>query len=380
MSEYQLFDALTPDEYKTLKDSIALHGILVPVEVDENNVILDGHHRVQAWEELNAEGTPIADYQRSIRRGMTEAQKRNHVRMLNLARRHLSKEARKKVMADMRADGMSLRQIAEATGVGVATAFRAVPNETPEKTTGKDGKKYPAKQLAKPKVSTPNVIAKNAKEAEKATEVMQQYELATDGVMTVRDVEKAANQVKRELKQKELDAVEPKPFDGLYDVIVIDPPWPMEKIERDERPNQVEFDYPVMTEDELSILHTPCASDCHVWLWTTHRFLPMALRLLEAWQMKYVCTFVWHKPGGFQPFGLPQYNCEFAIYARRGEPKFIDTKAFSTCFNAPRGKHSEKPDEFYDVVRRVTAGRRLDLFGRRKIEGFDSWGKEAPDA
>ena len=35
------------------------------------------------------------------------------------------------------------------------------------------------------------------------------------------------------------------------ETIVLDPPWPMAKIERDVRPNQVAFDYPTMSEDEL---------------------------------------------------------------------------------------------------------------------------------
>lgn len=178
-------------------------------------------------------------------------------------------------------------------------------------------------------------------------------------------------------KQQALKARETSPPSGKFDVIVIDPPWPMEKIERDVAPNQVAFDYPTMTEEELKALQIPYNDDCHIWLWTTHKFLPMALRLLERWGLKYVCTFVWHKPGGFQPFGLPQYNAEFALYARKGAPTFVDTKAFNVCFEAPRGGHSEKPDHFYEMICRVTNGHRLDMFNRRKIEGFFGWGNEA---
>ena len=166
---------------------------------------------------------------------------------------------------------------------------------------------------------------------------------------------------------------------GRYSCIVIDPPWPMQKIEREVRPNQVGFEYPTMSEDELAAFPVPhiAADDCHLFCWTTQKFLFMANRLIEAWGFRYVCQFVWHKPGGFQPIGLPQYNCEFALYARRGTPKFVDLKQFSCCFSAPRREHSRKPDEFYDMVRRVTAAPRIDVFSREAREGFAQYGNEA---
>src|SRR3981189_2583441 len=165
---------------------------------------------------------------------------------------------------------------------------------------------------------------------------------------------------------------------GRYSCIVIDPPWPMEKIEREVRPNQVGFEYPTMSEDELAAFPVPdvAADDCHLFCWTTHKFLFMAQRLIPHWGFRYVSAFVWHKPGGFQPIGLPQYNCEFALYARRGTPKFVDLKQFSCCFNAPRREHSRKPDEFYDIVRRVTAAPRIDVFSREAREGFAQYGNE----
>jgi N6-adenosine-specific RNA methylase IME4 len=191
---------------------------------------------------------------------------------------------------------------------------------------------------------------------------------------------KAIQETTRQKAKAELESVEAmatKAVLGVYDVIVVDPPWPMQKIELDVTPTQVALDYPTMSLEEISQMSIPFAEDCHVWVWTTQKFLPHAFNIIKSWGLKYVCTFVWHKNGGYQPIGLPQYNCEFILYCRKGSPKFVDFKDFPTCFNAPRTGHSKKPEAFYELVRRVTAGRRLDMFNRREIQEFDSWGKEA---
>ena len=68
---FQLLPALTDAEYTALKDDIREHGVLVPVEYDELGNILDGHHRVKAWNELRAEGVRVADFQSITRIGLS---------------------------------------------------------------------------------------------------------------------------------------------------------------------------------------------------------------------------------------------------------------------------------------------------------------------
>ncbi len=167
--------------------------------------------------------------------------------------------------------------------------------------------------------------------------------------------------------------------DGKFETIVIDPPWDMEKIERDVAPNQVGFDYPTMTEEQLAAFDVAgmAADDCHLFCWTTQKHRKAAERLVEAWGFKEILLMVWHKPGGFQPYGLPQYNGEFVIYARRGNPVFIDLKTFPCVFHGERREHSRKPDEFYDMIKRVTGGTRIDVFSREKRDGFEQFGNEA---
>jgi N6-adenosine-specific RNA methylase IME4 len=179
---------------------------------------------------------------------------------------------------------------------------------------------------------------------------------------------------------EDVATLEQKVLEGVYDVVIVDPPWPVAFQAREVRPQQASLTYTTMSLEDIHALRLPLAETAHVWLWTTQRFLPEAFACLATWSLTYSCCFVWQKPGGMQPMGLPQMNCEFALYARKGPAVFLETVRFATCFEAPREAHSAKPDAFYAMVRKVTAGRRLDMFNRRQIEGFEGWGYEAPRA
>jgi len=377
---------LKDEEYEKLKESILIEGIRDPLVVWQG-ILLDGYHRYKIAQEHGLDyktvevELPDRDTAKEWilvnqlgRRNLTEQEASYYRGKLYSARKQSHGGDRKSSCQNVNLIGTA-EELGSQYGVSERTIIRD-------------------EQFSKAVDKVANEIGEEARNAilsgqakvpkESVEQLIEIKQVAPEFIEPVLKGEITLSKAIQETKRKQvieklnnIETKEVKELEGIYDVVVIDPPWPIEKIERDIAPNQVKLDYPTMTIDEIKELKIPCADNCHVWLWTTQKYLPLALDLLEAWDLKYVCTFVWHKPGGFQPFGLPQYNCEFALYARRGSPEFIDFKNFMACFEAPRGAHSEKPDLFYDLIRRVTAGRRLDMFNRRKIEGFETWGKEA---
>jgi N6-adenosine-specific RNA methylase IME4 len=43
---------------------------------------------------------------------------------------------------------------------------------------------------------------------------------------------------------------------------------------------------------------------------------------------------------------------------------------------APRRKHSQKPDEVYEQIERMFEGPYIELFARQRRDGWEAWGNE----
>ena len=172
---------------------------------------------------------------------------------------------------------------------------------------------------------------------------------------------------------------------GKFATVVIDPPWPLKKTgARKTRPNQTghgNFGYQTMSLEDIGAmpLSSVLENDAFCFLWVTQAFLPHSFSLLDKWGLRYRFTLVWQKNTGPKPFNYPYSNAEFVVVGSVGSPQFLDEKNFKAVFAAPATGHSVKPGEFYQMLNRVTAEPRLDIFGRRRIAGFESWGDEAPE-
>lgn len=161
-ARFQLFSPLSAEKYAALKEDIRKNGVLVPVELDQNGEVLDGHHRIRIWEELRNEGLPVADYPRVVREFSSDDDREEHAAKINSNRRDISTEDKQRIALRWRQRGWSYRRIADALGVNASTVLRWMPDEEstvadatvgmPDRVIGMDGKSRPATM---PKPVTP---------------------------------------------------------------------------------------------------------------------------------------------------------------------------------------------------------------------------------
>lgn len=191
--KYQVCEPLTPEEYADLKASIAANGIRVPVEVDEDGNVLDGHHRIRAWQELRAEGVNVPEYDKLVRRGMTEDEKIAHASDLNASRRQMTlseREKQRRRVVTLRAEGKTLQEIAAEVGVShetVRSDLKSVFKSDLKTVVGKDGKSYPTRKA--PRAPKPQSLFVPGNSALDSAAARQQV--------------KSENEEKRESKESE---------------------------------------------------------------------------------------------------------------------------------------------------------------------------------
>lgn len=176
-----------------------------------------------------------------------------------------------------------------------------------------------------------------------------------------------------------------------YRTIVADPPWDHDRTGVNIRDGGriTAPPYPTMTLEEIAALPVRELAEAdrwhvngnrggsHLYLWTTSRYLEAAHGIARAWGFTPTAVLVWCKPvRGWNVGGTWPSNVEFVLYGRRGSPPATG-RALSRWYEWPRGKHSAKPEAFYDLVEQISPGPYLELFARRQRLGWDTWGNEA---
>ena len=193
-------------------------------------------------------------------------------------------------------------------------------------------------------------------------------------IPTRHDVLKKIREKKREVKieKQKIEIQEGlKDPEGLYDLIVIDPPWFFDgKYDADGRRGTAT--YPQMKYDEIKQIKLPAKDDCILWLWTTHKDIWEAKNILTHWNFDYKGMIIWDK----EKMGIGtwlRFQCEFCLVGIKGKPVW-EHKDIRDIIREPRRQHSRKPECFYKMIEDNFIGRKLDYFYGVKREGWDQYG------
>jgi len=170
-----------------------------------------------------------------------------------------------------------------------------------------------------------------------------------------------------------------------YRTIVVDPPWqPKMAITNGGAPkSSPQLRYATLSVPEIIGLRPRIADQAHLYIWGVTQHLDWTYDVARAWGAEPIIMLTWRKPG----VGTGRFQCNTEhvlvsrIGSRHGNPFGHGGRhapaTNGTCFDWPRGRHSEKPAEFFTLVERLSPSPRLEMYARGPRDGWAVWGNQS---
>ena len=173
-------------------------------------------------------------------------------------------------------------------------------------------------------------------------------------------------------------------------VLVADPPW---MIGQAFKTTAAKKHYDLMKDEDILNFQLPImADDSLLFLWRLASRPQIAFDVMKKWGYTYKTELVWVKttkefepveregelPEALLAFGNGHYvraAHEVCMIGRRGRGH-VDSHSTRSVIIAPRGRHSAKPDEFYNAVEAMCKGPYVELFARTQRTGWQQYGDE----
>lgn len=164
-----------------------------------------------------------------------------------------------------------------------------------------------------------------------------------------------------------------------YKTIVADPPWQYRnKRTGGSMKSGSAQKYETMSTEEicnLEIIKEISDKDCVLFLWATIPMLPDAFRVLKAWGFNYKTAIIWRK---IMSLGMGFWfrgQCEVCLMGIKGKIKAFRCQK-SNFIQSKVRKHSQKPEEFFELIESIILYPAIELFARQKRKNWDTWGNE----
>jgi N6-adenosine-specific RNA methylase IME4 len=344
---------MTVVEADAFKADVAERGIQVPLDITKDGVVLDGRHRHRLALELGVEEVPV--------RIVEPPDEVEYMLLAALQRRQLTGSQRAALaleLDDYRARSAEAARRKQANLKNSSVDVASMPHRA-----GRS--RDHAARLAGvcPRLVQHAITVRGSDPA--------LYDQVKAGEVALG---RAVKNIQLRARYAEIGESPPLPA-GLFALIYADPPWRMGSPGSSGSPEQ---HYPTMPTAEIAALAIPAAADAALFMWAVTSLLPDALHVIEAWGFTYKSGLVWVKPS-IGPGNYVRNRHELLLIATRGNyPTPLPKHRPDSVIEALRGRHSEKPKRFYELIEQMYPNAtRLELFARGTPRpGWTAWGNE----
>ncbi len=115
--------------------------------------------------------------------------------------------------------------------------------------------------------------------------------------------------------------------------------------------------------------------DSVLFLWATTPMIQESLETMKSWGFKYKTMITWEKTNKDCMGYWFRVCTEHLLVGVKGKVKSFRCME-RTLHSEPRLGHSKKPEYFRELISSVATGNKIELFARKKTEGWDVWGNE----
>ena len=374
-AEFQsLIPPLSLEELAGLEESIKNEGCRDPLVV-WNNTIIDGHHRYAICQkhdisfnttDIQGLGTDI-----DVKLWMINNQ---------FSRRNLPTETRLALayrFKEFEAEKAKARQLATLKQFSEQEETLEVKQFTDSLPVG-----YREESpIHEPKGKTLDIIAQKAGVSRATAEQYDAIqrkgteEQKAEVALGNASIKKVYTQIQRaERLANNIIAEWPK---DKYRVIYADPPWQYGD-ERSGMGGAVDH-YSTMSIEDIKALSVKelAEENAVLFMWATAPLLKEAIEVVEAWGFVYKTHVIWNKvKPNMGNYVSPRHELLFIATKGSCTPD-VNERPNSVQTIERTGRHSEKPEEFRNIIETLyTYGNKIELFARKSVEGWEVFGNE----
>ena len=374
-----LIPPLSPYELEALEAEIRHWARAYAPIITWNGTIVDGHHRYEICKKYNL---PFK-VQRVEDAHNVKFEDENDAEIWilenNFARRNLNDFLKGELILALKP---RLKKQAEKASKSNLVQFQVTDNQ--ESTDFQNfGSRTPKSQKEWHESSVEGKLGKKAGISRE--QVRKIDKLKEPGVCTDKEIKqlregkvKISKKFMEKRREKRVEDLQATEFpEGKYRVIYADPPWEYGDNRTSGMGGAVE-QYPTMPLEDICNLPVPEITDENavLFLWATTPLIQEGLDVMKAWGFEYKTLFTWDKVRPF-PGNYNSVRQEFLLLGTKGRCLPDCDGRPQSIIRVEKGRHSEKPERFREIIEtQYKYGNRVELFARKKMEGWDVYGNE----